>query len=106
MKSGDRRVDWGSHGIIPEPCVDGGWIWEYGLIVQCVDRVTVDPAQCGGRPCIRGMRIRVKDVLEMLADGASQEEILKDFPDLEAEDIRAAIAYAARYTDHPVLTAA
>jgi uncharacterized protein (DUF433 family) len=52
------------------------------------------------------MRIRVKDVLEMLADGASQEEILKDFPDLEAEDIRAAIAYAARYTDHPVLTAA
>jgi len=76
------------------------------LIVQCIDRVTVDPAQCGGRPCIRGMRIRVKDVLEMLADGASQEEILKDFPDLEAEDIRAAIAYAALYTDHPVLTAA
>jgi uncharacterized protein (DUF433 family) len=52
------------------------------------------------------MRIRVKDVLDLLAGGASQEEILADFPDLEKEDIRAAIAYAARYTDHPVLTAA
>lgn len=52
------------------------------------------------------MRIRVKDVLDMLAEGASQEEILKDFPDLEAEDIRASIGYAARYTNHPVLSAA
>ena len=74
--------------------------------MQVLDRITIDPAQCGGRPCIRGMRIRVKDVLEMLGGGASQVEILEDFPDLEAEDIRAAIAYAARYTDHPVLTAA
>lgn len=49
------------------------------------------------------MRIRVKDVLDMLADGAKPEEILADFPDLEAEDIRACIAYAARYVDHPVL---
>jgi len=72
----------------------------------CMKRITLNPAQCGGRPCIRGMRIRVKDVLEMLAGGASQEEILRDFPDLKAEDIRASIAYAARYTDHPVLTAA
>ena len=54
-----------------------------------MERITLNPAQCGGRPCIRGMRIRVKDVLEMLAGGASQEEILRDFPDLEAEDIRA-----------------
>ena len=58
-------------------------------------RITIDPAQCGGRPCIRGMRIRVQDVLDMLAGGATPEEILADFPYLEAEDIRASLAYAA-----------
>lgn len=68
-----------------------------------LDRITINPEQCGGRPCIRGMRIRVKDVLDMLAGGATQDEILADFPDLEAEDIRACIAYAARYLDHTVL---
>ena len=71
-----------------------------------MDRITTNPNQCGGRPCIRGMRIRVKDVLDMLADGATPEEILADFPDLEAEDIRASIAYASRYLDHSVLAAA
>ncbi len=71
-----------------------------------LDRITINPNQCGGRPCVRGMRIRVKDVLDMLADGASQEEILADFPDLEADDVRASIAYAARYLDHPILVAA
>ena len=71
-----------------------------------LERITINPSQCGGRPCIRGMRIRVKDVLDMLAGGATQAEILADFPDLEAADIRAAIAYAARYLDHAVLTAA
>jgi uncharacterized protein (DUF433 family) len=60
-----------------------------------LQRITVDPGKCGGRPCIRGLRIRVKDVLDMLAGGASEPEILKDFPDLELEDIRAALAYAA-----------
>jgi uncharacterized protein (DUF433 family) len=68
-----------------------------------MNRITTNPAQCGGRPCVRGMRIRVKDVLDMLSGGATQEEILRDFPDLEAEDIRACISYAARYVDHPVL---
>ena len=68
-----------------------------------LDRITINPEQCGGRPCIRGMRIRVKDVLDMLAGGATQDEILADFPDLEAEDIRASIACAARYLDHTVL---
>ena len=68
-----------------------------------VDRITIDPNQCGGRPCIRGMRIRVKDLLDMLAEGATEQEILNDYPDLEAEDIRASLAYAARYFDHPVL---
>jgi len=71
--------------------------------LDVVDRITIDPNQCGGRPCIRGMRIRVKDVLDMLAEGATEQEILTDYPDLEAEDIRASLAYAARYFDHPVL---
>lgn len=70
------------------------------------ERITINPQQCGGRPCVRGMRIRVKDVLDMLAGGASPEEILADYPDLEADDIRACVAYAARYLDHSVLVAA
>jgi len=66
-------------------------------------RITVEPGKCGGRPCIRRMRIRVKDVLEMLAAGASEEQILTDYPDLEREDIRACLEYAAQYFDHPVV---
>lgn len=69
-------------------------------------RITVDPARCGGRPCIRDLRIRVKDVLELLAAGASREEILADYPLLEPEDITAALEYAARQSDHPVLRVA
>lgn len=69
-------------------------------------RITIDPQVCGGRPCIRGMRIRVKDVLDLLANGASTEEILADYPYLEAEDIKAALEYAALQVDHPVLTSA
>ena len=69
-------------------------------------RITTDPAQCGGRPCIRSLRIRVKDVLDLLAAGASREEILADYPYLEAEDITASLEYAALQTDHPVLTVA
>jgi uncharacterized protein (DUF433 family) len=60
-----------------------------------IPRITFNPQQCGGRPCIRGMRIRVSDVLGMLADGVSQETILEDFPDLEAEDISACLQFAA-----------
>ncbi len=66
-------------------------------------RITVEPGKCGGRPCIRHMRIRVKDVLEMLAAGASEDQILADYPDLEREDIRACLEYAAQYFDHPVV---
>ncbi len=69
-------------------------------------RITVDPVQCGGRPCLRGLRVRVKDVLDLLAAGASREEILEDFPFLEAADITAALEYAARQSDHPVLRVA
>ncbi len=60
-----------------------------------MDRITFDPEQCGGRPCIRGMRIRVKDVLDLLAAGVGEEEILSDFPYLESADIRACLEYAA-----------
>ena len=69
-------------------------------------RITVNPKQCGGRPCIRGLRIRVKDVLDLLAAGASREEILEDYPYLEVEDIEAALEFAAKQSDHPVLRVA
>jgi len=69
-------------------------------------RITVDPNQCGGRPCLRGLRIRVKDVLDLLAAGASREEILADLPLLEAGDITAALEYAAQQADHVVLRVA
>ena len=69
-------------------------------------RITVDPNQCGGRPCLRGLRIRVKDMLDLLAAGASREEILADFPLLETGDITAALEYAAQQADHVVLRVA
>jgi uncharacterized protein (DUF433 family) len=68
-----------------------------------MNRITFNPEQCGGRPCIRGMRIRVKDVLDLLASGVTEAEILADFPDLEAEDIQACLTFAAEEADHPVL---
>ena len=61
-----------------------------------IDRITSDSEVCGGRPCIRGMRIRVTDILEMLADGVAPAEILADFPDLQPEDIKACLLFAAR----------
>ena len=69
------------------------------------ERITTHPQQCGGKPCIRGMRIRVADILELYAAGLSSEQILSDFPDLEAEDLEAALRYAAREVDHPILVA-
>ena len=69
-------------------------------------RITINPGQLGGRPAIRGLRIRVKDVLDLLAAGASREEILEDYPYLEAEDITAALEFAAKQSDHPVLRVA
>jgi len=68
-----------------------------------VERITINPEQCGGRPCIRGMRIRVTDVLELFAAGLSAEEILKELPDLESQDIHACLSFAARKLDHPVV---
>ena len=70
-----------------------------------LDRITINLNQCGGRPCIRGMRIRVSDVLNSLAGGQSHQEILKAYPYLEPDDIAAALRYAARRLDHPTLAA-
>jgi uncharacterized protein (DUF433 family) len=70
-----------------------------------MERITYNPQQCGGKPCIRGMRIRVADILELYAAGLSSAQILADYPDLEAEDLEAALRYAAREVDHPVLVA-
>jgi uncharacterized protein (DUF433 family) len=70
---------------------------------ELLQRITIEPGKCGGRPCIRGKRIRVKDILELLSAGASFQEILQDYPSLEREDILAAIEYAAQQTDHAVL---
>ena len=69
------------------------------------DRITVDAELCGGRPCIRGMRIRVSDVLDLLAAGLTADQILEELPDLEAEDIKACLRYASRRLSHPVLVA-
>jgi len=68
-------------------------------------RITIDPEQCGGRPCIRGMRIRVIDVVEFLAAGETPEEILAEYSYLEPDDIAASLLYAARQLDHPILAA-
>ena len=70
-----------------------------------LDRITINPAQCCGRPCIRGMRMRVKDLLDLLAAGVSSEEILRDYPYLEKEDIQAVLEFAAAQSDHVMLRA-
>ncbi len=70
-----------------------------------LDRITIDPEVSGGRPCIRGLRVRVSDVLDLLAAGATRAEILRDYPYLEDEDISAVLEYAARHSDHRVIRA-
>jgi uncharacterized protein (DUF433 family) len=64
-----------------------------------LNRITIEAGKCGGKPCIRGMRIRVSDILELLGEGIGIEEILTDFPDLEREDILASLQFAARRSD-------
>jgi len=71
--------------------------------MKLLERITVEADKCGGRPCIRGLRVRVTDILGSLADGATHDDILRDFPYLEPDDIRAALTYAARQADHAVL---
>lgn len=69
------------------------------------DRITINPDVCGGRPCVRGLRIRVSDVLDMLASGMSHQQILKDFPYLVEDDIAACLRFASEWLKHPVLRA-
>ena len=76
------------------------------MLHYLVERITVNPEQCGGRPCVRGMRIRVVDVLELLAAGLSPNQILEELPDLEMADIQAVLKFAVSRVDHPVLVAA
>jgi uncharacterized protein (DUF433 family) len=68
-----------------------------------MNRITTNPEQCGGRPCIRGIRIRVTDVLDLLAAGLTPQQVLEELPDLEAEDITAVLQFAARKLNHPML---
>ena len=73
---------------------------------KLLERITIEPGKCGGKPCIRGQRMRVKDVLELLSADASFEEILADYPFLERDDILACIEFAARQADHVVVPTA
>ena len=72
-------------------------------MITTEQRITLNPKQCGGRPCIRGMRIRVTDILDLLASGLSFEQILDELPDLERDDIIAALLYAKNGINHPVI---
>ena len=74
--------------------------------MKYAERITFDPEQCGGRPCIRHYRLRVKDVLDMLAAGVGEKEILEDYSFLESEDIRACLEFAAEQVNYPVLMSA
>jgi uncharacterized protein (DUF433 family) len=72
---------------------------------RIADRITVNPEQCGGRPCVRGMRIRVVDVLDLLAAGLLPQQVLEELPDLEPDDISACLRFASRRLDHPIVAA-
>ena len=76
-----------------------------GQTVELMDRITVNPDQCGGRPCVRGMRIRVSDVLDLLAIGLTAEQVVDELPDLAREDVAACLRFASRRLGHPVLAA-
>lgn len=71
-----------------------------------LNNITSNPNQCGGKPCVRGMRIRVTDVLELIANGFTTQQILAELPDLKAEDVTACVKYAMAKINHPVLHAA
>lgn len=74
-------------------------------MADLADRITVNPRQCGGRPCVRGMRIRVSDVLDLLASGLSVADVLKKLPDLETEDVAACLRFASGRLSHPIFAA-
>jgi len=72
---------------------------------ELLARITMTPGLCGGRPCVRGMRIRVADVLDLLAVGLTPQQVVAELPDLEPDDIRACILFASRRLNHPTLVA-
>jgi uncharacterized protein (DUF433 family) len=74
--------------------------------MELLERITIEPGKRGGRPCVRGIRVTVTDVLELLANGLTPQEVIKQLPHLELDDVRACLAYAARYLDHPRLVSA
>jgi uncharacterized protein (DUF433 family) len=78
---------------------------EDAMMADLADRITVSPEQCGGRPCVRGLRIRVTDVLDLLASGLSPAGVLPELPDLQAEDIAACLRLASRRLHHPIVAA-
>jgi uncharacterized protein (DUF433 family) len=69
------------------------------------ERITVNPDQCGGRPCVRGLRIRVTDVLDLLAAGLTTAQVIDELPDLDREDIAACLRFASKRIDHPIVAA-
>ena len=91
---------------LPNTSIWASWEYPPGGQMSQIHRVTVDPNVCGDRPRVRGMRIRVKDVLDLLAAGADRAEILADYPYLEDDDITAVLEFAARQSDHPILRSA
>lgn len=97
MTTGKFRLKW-----LLERAAERGYLES----VKYADRITFDPEQCGGRPCIRHYRLRVKDVLDMLAAGVPEAEILEDYQFLESEDIRACLEFAAEQVNHTILVTA
>ena len=109
MRGGERQGQ-GAVGVLRCPDANQGPIFQLSSPTpmkpaDLLQRITIRPEQCGGRPCIRGMRIRVIDVLELLAAGECQAQILEDYPYLEADDIAACLLYAARRLNHPNVAA-
>lgn len=90
----------GARSLLPLPSTE-----QDKAVAKVADRITVNAAQCGGRPCVRGMRIRVVDVLELLASGLTQQQVLEELPDLESEDVAACLRFASGRLDHPILAA-
>jgi len=92
-------------GLVHKPAVGVYPVGEDLTVAALADRITSDPEQCGGRPCVRGLRIRVTDVLDLLAAGLSPAQVLEELPDLEVEDIAACLRFASRRLDHPIVAA-
>ena len=96
----------GSHDVVDTKVSEQKSLMQEGkFMAKLAERITVDPEQCGGRPCIRGMRIRVTDVLDLLANGLTAAQVLEELPDLEPEDIQACLRFASQRLNHPVVVA-